>query len=281
MLLPRIVTAVVLVALLLAALAQPSLWPFALLTLALMAAAAWEWGRLNQAAGVAPLFFGAAVGAAGLLALSSAWGAHAPAGLWWAAVALWLVGGSLALRHGPGAWPRLPKPARWLLGLLGLWAAWLALANARGLGINFLLSTLCLVWMADVAAYFGGRRFGRRKLAPTISPGKSWEGVWSGFGGVLLLALLWLAIDRNFAVDSASLYTRLQQGLGWGGMLLALALLSGFSVAGDLIESLVKRAAGAKDSSRLLPGHGGVLDRVDALLPVLPLALALTSLSTP
>jgi phosphatidate cytidylyltransferase len=281
MLLPRIITALVLVALLLAALAQASLWPFALLTLVLMAAAGWEWGRLNQAGATWSVISGVAVGLAGLAALSSAWGANAPASLWWVAVLLWAVGGSLALRSGPAAWPRLPRGARWLLGLVGLWAAWLALANARTLGINFLLSMLCLVWMADVAAYFGGRRFGRHKLAPTISPGKSWEGVWSGFAGVLLLALVWLAVDRQLGVDSDSLYTRLQQGLGWGGMLLALALLSGFSVAGDLIESLVKRAAGAKDSSQLLPGHGGVLDRVDALLPVLPLALALTSLSTP
>ncbi len=281
MLLPRIVTAVALVLMLLAALAQASLWPFALLTLALIAAAGWEWGRLNQAGWVASAFFGLAVGLAGMAALTSTWGAHAPPVLWWVAVTLWAVGGGLALRRGPAAWPGLPRTARWLLGLVGLWAAWLALANARVLGINFLLSMLCLVWMADVAAYFGGRRFGRRKLAPTISPGKSWEGVWSGFAGVLLLASGWLAIDRHFGVDSSSLYTRLQQGLGWGGMLLALAWLSAFSVAGDLIESLVKRAAGAKDSSRLLPGHGGVLDRVDALLPVLPLALALTSLSNP
>ncbi len=281
MLLPRILTAVVLVGLILLALAQASLWPFALLTLALMAAAGWEWGRLNQAGPAVSLLFGLAVGAAGLAALNSAWGARAPAALWWATVGLWALGGSLALRSGPGAWPRLPRWARWLLGLVALWAAWLALAHARVLGINFLLSTLCLVWMADVAAYFGGRRFGKHKLAPTISPGKSWEGVWSGFAGVLVLALVWVAIDRRFGVDSASLYTRLQQGLGWVGMLLALGLLAAFSVAGDLIESLVKRAAGAKDSSRLLPGHGGVLDRVDALLPVLPLALALTSLSPP
>jgi phosphatidate cytidylyltransferase len=120
--------------------------------------------------------------------------------------------------------------------------------------------------MADIAAYAGGRAFGRHKLAPSISPGKSWEGVWSGMVGVLLLALLWTQLDQAYALGSSSLYTRLQQGFGW---------LSGMSVVGDLVESLVKRAAGAKDSSGLLPGHGGVLDRVDALLPVFPIALAL------
>jgi phosphatidate cytidylyltransferase len=133
--------------------------------------------------------------------------------------------------------------------------------------------------MADVAAYFGGRALGRRKLAPSISPGKSWEGVWSGMVGVLALAALWIAIDERFAVDAPSLYTRLWQHLGGVGMVLALLVLSGLSVVGDLVESLVKRAAGAKDSSRLLPGHGGVLDRVDALLPVLPAAMALLSLA--
>ncbi len=279
MLLQRVVTALVLVGLLLLALAQDSLWPFAGVTLVLMAAAGWEWGRLNQAGSWRSVSFGLAVGAAGVVALIGPWAASAPAALWWSAVLLWALGGGLALRTGPAAWPRLPRAGRWLLGLIGLWAAWLALTHARAIGINFLLSVLCLVWMADVAAYFGGRRFGKRKLAPSISPGKSWEGVWSGLAGVFLLAGLWWLIDRRFGVDTPSLYTRLQQGLGWPGAALALASLSAFSVMGDLVESLVKRSAGAKDSSRLLPGHGGVLDRVDALLPVLPLALALNSMS--
>jgi phosphatidate cytidylyltransferase len=279
MLLQRVVTALVLVGLLLLALAQDSLWPFAGVTLVLMAAAGWEWGRLNQAGSWPSVLFGLAVGAAGVVALIGPWAASAPAALWWSAVLLWALGGGLALRTGPAAWPRLPRAGRWLLGLIGLWAAWLALTHARAIGINFLLSVLCLVWMADVAAYFGGRRFGKRKLAPSISPGKSWEGVWSGLAGVFLLAGLWWLIDRRFGVDTPSLYTRLQQGLGWPGAALALASLSAFSVMGDLVESLVKRSAGAKDSSRLLPGHGGVLDRVDALLPVLPLALALNSMS--
>ncbi len=87
-----------------------------------------------------------------------------------------------------------------------------------------------------------------------------------------------LVIDRQWPVDSTSLYTRLVAQVGWLGWLPLALLLSAFSVGGDLFESLVKRAAGAKDSSRLLPGHGGVLDRVDALLPVLPLAMALSTL---
>jgi phosphatidate cytidylyltransferase len=115
-------------------------------------------------------------------------------------------------------------------------------------------------------------------LAITISPGKSWEGVYGGVAGVLLLSVLWIWGESQFNLDSASLFKLLQQRLGWGGLLLVAVLLTALSVVGDLFESLVKRAAGAKDSSRLLPGHGGVLDRVDALLPVLPAALALISL---
>jgi phosphatidate cytidylyltransferase len=278
MLRQRIITALVLVALLLGALTAASAWPFALLTLALIAAAGWEWGRLNQAPGWQPLAMGACVAAAGLAVLVTGW--TAPALLWWAALALWLVAGSLALRSGPAAWPQLPRAARWLIGLVALWATWLAVTQARAIGANFLLSVLCLVWMADVAAYFGGRALGRRKLAPSISPGKSWEGVWSGMVGVLVLAALWIWLDIRGAFDSASLYSRLWQALGVPGMALALLGLCGLSVMGDLIESLVKRAAGAKDSSQLLPGHGGVLDRVDALLPVVPVAMALVSLGS-
>ena len=277
MLRQRMITALVLVALLLAALTSESPWPFALMTLALIAAAGWEWARLNQAGDGLALAMGAALAVAGAAALAGRWESDAPAAVWWLASALWVGAAGVALRAGPAQWPRLPKVARWFLGLLVLWAAWLAIAHARTVGINFLLSALCLVWMADVSAYFGGRAFGRRKLAPSISPGKSWEGVWSGMAGVLLLSALWIWIDSRFAVDGPSLYTRLLQAHGALGMAAALLALCGLSVVGDLVESLVKRAAGAKDSSRLLPGHGGVLDRVDALLPVVPAALALMS----
>jgi phosphatidate cytidylyltransferase len=275
----RVVTALVLVAILFAALAAGSRWPFALVTLLLLAAAAWEWGRLNGAGAAGAIALGALLGLAGLAALYRGWTDAAPAAVWWGALVLWLLGGAGALHRGPGGWPALAAPLRWVIGLVALWAAWLALIQARAVGINFMLSALCLVWMADIAAYFGGRAFGRRKLAPSISPGKSWEGVWSGMAGVLALALLWSVFDRRFGFDGPSLYTRLAEGLGWPLALAALLGLCGLSVVGDLVESLVKRAAGAKDSSRLLPGHGGVLDRVDALLPVLPASLALVGLA--
>lgn len=277
MLKQRVITALALVVLMLLALSSNSSWPFALLTLLLIAAAGWEWGRLNQAPGSLPWLMGAAVALAGLASLFSPWQNQAPAWLWWGVSGLWLVGGTVALRAGPGRWPQLPRQTRWVLGVVALWAAWLALTQARFIGINFMLSMLCLVWMADIAAYFGGRAWGRIKLAPSISPGKSWEGVWSGMLGVLLLALLWVWLDARYGFDGPSLYARLWANWGWLGSALALLALAGVGVMGDLIESLVKRAAGAKDSSQLLPGHGGVLDRVDALLPVMPLALALSS----
>jgi phosphatidate cytidylyltransferase len=153
----------------------------------------------------------------------------------------------------------------------------MAMAQARTVGVNFLLSTFFLVWAADVFAYFGGRAFGKRKLAPTISPGKSWAGVYTGALGVLIMAGLWVWSDRQFNLDSPSLYSQLFT-VNPITALLALFGLTAMSVVGDLVESLVKRSAGFKDSSNLLPGHGGVLDRVDALLPVLPLVMLLTQI---
>lgn len=280
MLKTRIITALVLLAVLLPALFAASTLPFALLTLLLIGAAAWEWARLNGVTGAPAIAFGLAV-AAGAWSSHLAFGMQAPpAALWWLAALVWVAGGAYALRAGPSRWPQVSKLLRMVLGALVLVAAWAAMLQAKTVGVNFLLSIFCLVWMADIAAYFGGRAFGRRKLAPTISPGKSWEGVWSGMLGVMVLAFFWaFYIDSHMNVDSPSLYQLLlrTQNLAMG--LLGLLLLSGMSVVGDLFESLLKRAVGAKDSSQLLPGHGGVLDRVDALLPVFPIALALTSLS--
>jgi phosphatidate cytidylyltransferase len=270
----RIITALILVALLLPALFAAAAWPFALLTLAAIGASGWEWGRLNGA-GKASLALGALLAGACALALGAGWAAAAPASAWWFAALAWVIGGAWALRGGPAAWPSAPAPLRWALGLLLLWTAWLAMVNAKAIGINFILSVFCLVWAADIAAYFGGRAFGKHKLAPSISPGKSWEGVWSGMAGALALAALWLVLDRSFTMDAPSLYSRMLQRLGVVGLVAAVLFLAAMSVVGDLFESLVKRSAGAKDSSGLLPGHGGLLDRFDALLPVFPIAMAL------
>jgi phosphatidate cytidylyltransferase len=279
MLRTRVITAVLLMAVLLPALFAPSPLPFVLFTLLAISLAGWEWGRLN---GLSPragalacgVLLAGACGVGGVLLPLVA----GPAWPWWVGVALWVGIGLAVLRQGPAGWPAFPVMVRVGSGLVLLWLAWWALAAARVNGINFLLSTLCVVWAADIAAYFGGRALGKRKLAPAISPGKSWEGVYAGMLGVILLALLWLAADAHWDFDSPSLFTVLHLRTGAVGLLLACVGLAALSVVGDLFESLIKRAAGAKDSSALLPGHGGVLDRIDALLPVLPAAMALARL---
>lgn len=304
MLKQRVITALILFGAFVWTLSVPFAWPFAALTLLLIGAAGWEWSRLNEQAGLAQWVYGAVAALIGL-ALAQGMGVeglgnwlvqahgghehvhelgHALAGfavspwLWWIAVFVWVVGGAWALKFGTTSWRSIPPVYRRLLGLVLLPVAWLAMAEGRAHGVNFLLSMLFLVWAADVGAYFGGRTFGRRKLAPSISPGKSWEGVWSGFATVVLVAVIWIWVDQSTSVDSPSMYSHLLQGLGPIGMALSLLFLTAMSVVGDLFESLIKRQAGVKDSSQLLPGHGGVLDRIDALLPVLPIQMALMSL---
>jgi phosphatidate cytidylyltransferase len=272
----RIITALVLVAFLLPALAAPRVWPFAVLTQLLIGAAGWEWARLNGVNGGGALALGVMLAA---LCTAALWvglvDAPPPHAVWWGALLVWVLGGAQVLRSGPEGWPRIAQAVRVAIGLALLWTAWLALTTAKTIGVNFILSTFCLVWAADIAAYFGGRAFGKRKLAPSISPGKSWEGVWSGMLGALALAGFWLWLDTMFKMDSSSLYLRLYARFGAIGLIGVVVFLCAMSVVGDLFESLVKRSAGAKDSSALLPGHGGVLDRVDALLPVFPIAMAL------
>jgi phosphatidate cytidylyltransferase len=284
MLKQRVITALVLLAILLPALFYRTPAPFCAIGLLLIAAGAWEWGRLNGCAQATSLAFASVCVVAcgtswwlGLLAQPLPW-------LWLLAGAAWVLAGAWLLRAGVPAWSAYPRGVRMIAGLVVLWLAWLAVAQARTIGINFLLSILTLVWAADIFAYFSGRTFGGRfsrgKLAPSISPGKSWEGVWGGMIGVLVLALAWRWADVTWAAEVPSLYTHLGNA-GWPLLVIALVFMAAMSVVGDLLESLVKRSAGVKDSSGLLPGHGGVLDRVDALLPTLPLALMLYSALAP
>ena len=142
------------------------------------------------------------------------------------------------------------------LGLVLLMATWVALTGLQSISPWLLLGVLATVWLADSAAYFAGKRFGRHKLAPEISPGKTWEGV----AGAMLAATIY-----GLALCHYLHYTR------W--LILGLWLIVVLSIMGDLFESLLKRQAGVKDSSHLLPGHGGVLDRIDGLIPTLPLVL--------
>ena len=278
MLKQRVITALVLLAVLLPALFAENPWPFMVLTMVLIAAGAWEWGRLN---GV-PAWMTWAGALLSLWACALAeqvgWVQRTPLAVWLLAGAFWVLLGGWMIQRGVAGWALWPRSLRWLVGLILLVLAWIAMAQAHQRGVNFLLSVLVLVWAADVFAYFVGKAVGGRwiktKLAASISPGKSWEGVLGGMVGVLLVASVWVEIDNRWAWPDRSFYSLLF-AKGWWLALPALLFMCAMSVVGDLVESLVKRSAGMKDSSGLLPGHGGVLDRVDALLPALPLAMML------
>ncbi len=285
MLKQRVITAIVLLAILLPALFYQTPQPFCAVALLLIAAGAWEWGRLNGYGQGVSVGLGLVCVAACALSWYVGLLERSLPMLWAAAGAAWVLAGGWLLRSGVAGWPRIPKALRLAGGLVALWLAWLAVAQARVVGINFLLSVLLLVWVADIFAYFAGRTFGGRfskgKLAPAISPGKSWEGVWGGMAGVVVLSIAWVYAGTTGATgfwNEATLYSRLAANHGIVVMLLAVIFLAAMSVVGDLVESLIKRSAGVKDSSGLLPGHGGVLDRVDALLPTLPLAMMLVTL---
>ena len=210
-----------------------------------MAGAAHEWARL---CGLKAAWLYAASLAAMVAFLSfqleTAW-----QGVFAIAAAFWLVLVPLWLWRGlPGT--RVLAMA----GVLALVPAGLAMAV---LPPRQLLAVLVLIWIADSAAYFVGRAFGRRKLAPSISPGKTWEGAAGGAAG----AMAWAIILATFT-----------EGIAWVPFLVAAAILAVISIVGDLFESAVKRKAGVKDSGTLLPGHGGILDRIDSAVAALPIA---------
>lgn len=222
--------------------------------------AAWEWARLSGLQSRGQVIFPALV----LLALLAAWlQPQLLRPLLWLGLAWWLLALLLVMTYPATAPHWHQSRQRVLMGLVVLIPAWAGFVLLREQGWFWLLYVLLICWVADIFAYFAGRAFGKRKLAPAVSPGKSWEGVAGGLLGTSLLAIL-AAIWLDFS---------LPQGL----LLWCLTLvITAVSVLGDLTESLIKREAGMKDSSQLLPGHGGFMDRIDSLTSAVPLfALAL------
>ncbi|MET3820047.1 phosphatidate cytidylyltransferase [Burkholderia sp. PvR073] len=271
MLKTRVITAVVMLAVLLPVTLFAPLAAFGALIGVVLVFAAWEWARLLKLGAVGSVVY--AIVAAAALAATAPLGVGAASSrpLFMAAGVFWLLVGPFSLRRKPelagGVWRAFLLAA----GLVVFAACWHALVAARAEGVPFVLSLLLVVWLADIGAYFAGKAFGKRKLAITISPGKSWEGAIGGWFAVMVVAGVAMAAHWF----EPTLFSAFAARYGMPGAWAALTLLVAYSVIGDLFESLLKRQAGVKDSSGLLPGHGGVLDRVDALLPVLPLAMLL------
>jgi phosphatidate cytidylyltransferase len=266
----RVVTAAVLLALLVGALAWSTV-AFELLATAIVAAALGEWLQLvgwpRGRAVAGGTVFGAALFLLALLAPQ--WVERALLPLSLLATIVW-AGLAVLLLQPDAMSVRMSRGVSTALAVLLTAAAWFALVHFLLEGVDVLLSVLVIVWLADTAAYFAGRAFGKRKLAPHISPGKTWAGV----GGAVIAVIGVAVIAHQVAPGAGLLSNRLLAGLGAvGAGLLAVVVL--LSIVGDLFESLLKRQAGVKDSSHLLPGHGGFYDRVDALLPALPLAALL------
>jgi phosphatidate cytidylyltransferase len=270
MLRERVITAILLVAGLLAALFWLPPLGWTALAAALLGAAAGEWAGLARAGSGGRILYATATAGAGLAAAFAAGIADGGAGvlalapLYGLALAFWIIAVPLWFARRPAVPPAAIVLA---VGWVVLLPTFLALVQLRNLGPAMLLGFMATVWVADIAAYGVGRKFGRNKLAPSISPGKTWEGVYGALAATAVYAGIWTGFFRG-ATPAAV------RDLPWSPvwMIVLLEALTVLSILGDLFESAMKRQAGLKDSGRLLPGHGGVLDRIDALTPVLPTA---------
>jgi len=263
----RILTAAVLIALVLAALFLLESRAFGVVLLIVVLMAALEWAKLIGWKGQGALVFAGALLLSGVVLLFGPIGfargfpdavvlaVCGAATLFWVFVAPpWVV----------RRWTPRASIVLALVGWIVLMGAWVALVELKARSPGLVLAAMAIVWIADTAAYFGGRSFGKHKLAPEVSPGKTWEGVYCGIAGVGIYALVLVpfAASAGYESDVRSATIAL-----WVAFAAALAAIS---VVGDLFESLLKRHAGVKDSGHVLPGHGGVLDRTDALLAAMP-----------
>jgi phosphatidate cytidylyltransferase len=266
----RVITAVLILLLLLGMLflAPPIAWSVFVLVIALLGC--WEWSRMSGLAGgaqAAYLVLSGAIGAALWLLyarapdtsfMTAASIAFAVAAVFWIAVApVWLA--------------RKARPAKLVCALAGwivMWPTWFAFVFLRDASPWLLLAVAAVIWVADIAAYFAGKRFGKHKLAPAVSPGKTWEGVIGALAGVAVYGIVLAAIARTQPTPISTIFDT-AAGIP---VVVAMLVLAALSIVGDLLESWMKRGVGLKDSSSLLPGHGGILDRIDALTSTLPVA---------
>ena len=266
----RILTALVLIPLTIAALffLPPREW--AAITLVIVALACREWAVLTGYRKLSGLLLVAGILLIGACVLFTRWSGFDAESGWpeplvvsicGAATLFWIVIAPAWLYFG---WRIESKIVLTLVGWLALSATWVAVVQLQARSPALLLALMAIVWVADTAAYFAGRRFGKRKLAPAISPGKTWEGVYGALIAVAIYALALLPFAQEAGYSAPILPTSV---IAWVALALALA---GLSIVGDLFESQLKRNRGVKDSGKLLPGHGGVLDRIDALLAALP-----------
>ena len=276
MLLTRVITAVVILVVLVGMLFFAPAMAWSLFVLAIALAACWEWSRMCGLTSRAQAIF---------LALSGALGgffwllyANAPEGAFMSAATtafvfatvFWIVAAPIWL-----AKKARPSPATCAIsGWLVVWPTWYAFVVLRDASPWLLLAVAAVVWVADIAAYFAGRRFGRHKLAPAVSPGKTWEGVIGALAGVAVYGIVLAFLANTRPTPFSGIF-----GFSLGVPVIAAMLgLAALSVVGDLFESWMKRGAGLRDSSALLPGHGGILDRIDALTSTLPVAAFALSL---
>jgi len=266
MLKQRILTAVILIPLVVWGILFQSTQVIALIYAVLILQGSWEWSRLAGTGNLIVRIVYVAVIAALLwylnkgigdrdLVLENTWLAV----IWWCVAFVWIFIPTLASQKN-----NLMVMLKLLVGVLVLTPSWFALANIHSVSTDgpvWLLYGLILIWIADSGAYFAGRTWGKHKLAPVVSPGKSWEGAIGGF--VLVAIYAWLATVWWLPVNAPQQYLFIA---------ISIALVP-VSILGDLLESLMKRQSGIKDSGSLLPGHGGVMDRIDSMTAVMPIYL--------
>jgi len=269
----RILTAVVLVSLVLAALFMLPPLGWGAISLLVIVAAAAEWADLAGLRKATRLSFVAATlltGAALLLVPTFGFARGWPDGIVLAACGtatlFWLFVATPWLAR---RWKPESRLAMAVAGWVVLIGAWVAVVELQASSPWLVLAAMAIVWIADTAAYFAGRAFGKHKLAPQVSPGKTWEGVFGALGAVAVYALLLAPLAPAGGYSGTDSWIAVVVWVVFAQGLVAL------SIVGDLYESLLKRHAGVKDSGRLLPGHGGVLDRLDAMLAAMPAAALL------